>query len=104
MPDQHYAAQPVQAVKASLKPKFIKLIDYLNEQNEVLAASFFTDLLVHLNLANEEEELLSVFLQLSSTAFMGFRFDDISWQLADTILLEAEQVAHTFSGPTGQMH
>ncbi|MEM9622123.1 MAG: hypothetical protein AAF993_10770 [Pseudomonadota bacterium] len=104
MSEPSQGSDPVEAVKDSLKPKFMVLIEYLNEQHEILAASFFTELLVNLTQAEEEEELLTVFFQLSSTAFMGFQFDPISWQLADEILQEAEQVAHTFSGSTQQMH
>ena len=80
------------------------LIEYLNDQDEVLAAAFFTELLVHLQSATEEEELLSVFINLSSTAFMGFQFDNVSWALADSILLEAEQVAHAFTASGAQAH
>ncbi len=94
----------VEHVKDSLKPKFLTLIEYLNDQDEVLAASFFTELLVQLQSATEEEELLSVFINLSSTAFMGFQFDNVSWALADSILQEAEEVAHAFTAPASKAH
>lgn len=94
----------VENVKETLRPKFLTLIEYLNDQDEVLAASFFIELLVQLQSAREEEELLSVFINLSSTAFMGFQFDTVSWALADSILQEAEQVAHAFTAPASRAH
>ncbi len=87
----------VEDVKASLKPKLEQLITYLSGEHEAAAAAFFTGILTQLLAVREEEELLALFLELSTTAFMGFSFDDVSWHLTDTILQEAEYTAHAFS-------
>ena len=97
-------ADPVAAVRTRLKPRFEALIAYLNETDEVLAASFFTGMLVSLLQADSEDALLAVFFELSATAFMGFQFDEQSWAMADHILEEAQHIAHTFSAPADNIH
>ena len=86
--------QAIATVKDDLRPKLEALIEYLNESNEVAAASFFTNILVILAGLQHEEELLALFIELSTTAFQGFLFDETSWAMTDEILAYAEQVAH----------
>ena len=96
--------QAIQTVKSELRPKLERLINYLNETNEVVAASFFTNILVVLVGLTEEEQLLELFIELSTTAFQGFVFDDVSWALTDDVLLYAEQVAQTFTASPDLPH
>ncbi len=98
------AMQAIQTVKSELRPKLERLIVYLNETNEVVAASFFTNILVVLVGLTEEEQLLELFIELSTTAFQGFVFDDVSWALTDDVLLYAEQVAQTFTASPDLPH
>ncbi|MEE4282064.1 MAG: hypothetical protein V2I41_08970 [Pseudomonadales bacterium] len=94
----------IESVQSDLRPKLEKLVGYLNETNEVMAASFFTNILVALVQLTEEEQLLELFIELSTTAFQGFMFDDVSWALTDDVLLYAEQVAQTFTADDNQLH
>ena len=91
-------------IKDELKPKLESLIIYLNETNEVAASSFFTNILVILAGLTEEEQLLELFIELSTTAFQGFNFDEVSWALTDEVLMYAEQVAHTFTAGSENAH
>ena len=52
----------------------------------------------------EEEQLLSLFMELSTTAFIGLEFDDFSAQLIDEILLHAQEVSATFAVDSSQTH
>ncbi len=94
----------IATVKTELKPKLEGLIGYLNETGEVAAASFFTNILVILVGLEEEEELLALFIELSTTAFQGFFFDEASWAMTDEILAYAEQVAQTFTASESARH
>jgi hypothetical protein len=96
--------QAIDTVKSQLRPKLERLIVYLNETNEVAAASFFTNILVILVNLSEEEQLLELFIELSTTAFQGFVFDEISWALTDDVLLYAEQIAQTFMADQSERH
>jgi hypothetical protein len=44
-----------------------------------------------------EEQLLELFIELSTTAFLGIPFDEVALALIDDVLMNAEQVAQTFS-------
>ena len=94
----------IDTVKAELRPKLERLIVYLNETNEVAPASFFTNILVILVGLSEEEQLLELFIELSTTAFQGFVFDDVSWALTDDVLAYAEQIAQTFMADHNAPH
>ena len=97
-------SQAVQSVQADLKPKMLDLIEYLDESEQVAACAFFTNLLAVLLQAQEEEELLAFFIELSSTAFVGLYFDDVAAAKIDHILEYSMQIAETFSAPTGTSH
>ena len=94
----------IDTVKTELRPKLERLIVYLNETNEVMAASFFTNILVVLVQLDQEEQLLELFIELSTTAFQGFMFDDESWALTDDVLMYAEQIAEAFTADQDRPH
>lgn len=70
---------------------------HLNATDQMAAAGFFTKLFVDLNAVASEEQLLELFIELSTTAFLGISFDEIALQQIDEILMTAEQVSETFS-------
>lgn len=84
-------------MKGNLKPKFEDLLMHLNATDQMAAAGFFTKLFVDLNAVASEEQLLELFIELSTTAFLGISFDEIALQQIDEILMTAEQVSETFS-------
>ncbi len=94
----------IDTVKIDLRPKLESLITYLNDTDEVVAASFFTQILVGLVALSEEEQLLELFIELSTTAFQGFHFDDQSWALTDDVLMYAEQIAQTLTANQDARH
>ena len=62
--------EAVLQVSQELKPKFEELISYLDDSQQVAASAFFTDLLVKLIAVKEEEQLLSLFMELSTRAMV----------------------------------
>ena len=99
------AEQPaVVEVKALLKPQLMTLLEYLQTQDETTGLVYFTGLLVQLEAAEEEADLLAFCIELSKAAFVGIQYDDVSWHLTDTILADAERVSMTFLANENQVH
>jgi hypothetical protein len=87
----------IDSVKNDLRPKFEDLLLHLNSTDQMAAAGFFTKLFVDLNDVASEEQLLELFIELSTTAFLGISFDDVALDQIDDILMTAEQVSQTFA-------
>ena len=87
----------IESVKDNLRPKFEDLVVHLNGTDQMAAAAFFTKLFVDLNAVASEEQLLELFIELSTTAFLGISFDELALAQIDDILMTAEQVSQTFS-------
>ena len=94
----------VDNVVASLKPAIAELTMYLEMSEQPQALEFFNAVQQQLASVREEDDLLELFMILSTTAFQGFTLDPFAAMMADRVLAEAQQVAHTFSADSGQMH
>ena len=64
--------------KITLRPKFEDLLLHLSSTDQMAAAGFFTKLFVDLNAVASEEQLLELFIELSTTAFLGISFDELA--------------------------
>jgi hypothetical protein len=87
----------IESIKSDLTPKFEDLLMHLNSTDQMAASGFFTKLFVDLNAVASEEQLLELFIELSTTAFLGISFDEIALNQIDNILMTAEQISETFS-------
>lgn len=96
--------EALDTVKAELTPRLDTLVAYLESIEEWMAAAFFAGIAAALVAADEEEELLEVFLALSTTAFQGFALDATAAANVDAILEFAEQVSQTFAASEGVLH
>ena len=85
------------AVQDLIQPKLTRLIEYVNDQHELTASVYFTELAIQLAQAKTEPDLLGWCIELSKAAFVGIHYDHISWALADEILADAERVSLTFT-------
>ena len=94
----------IQTVKQELGHRLEQLIQYLGEAGDPMALGYFGQIYDLLLNVTEEEQLLEVFLALSTAAFQGFTLDPFSAFLADDILAYAEQVAQTFSVDSDKAH
>ncbi len=91
------AMNAIESVKRDLTPKFEDLLMHLNSTDQMAASGFFTKLFVDLNAVASEEQLLELFIELSTTAFLGISFDEVALNQIDNILMTAEQISETFS-------
>ena len=87
----------IESVKRDLTPKFEDLLMHLNEYRSDGGLRFFLKLFVDLNAVASEEQLLELFIELSTTAFLGISFDEVALNQIDNILMTAEQISETFS-------
>lgn len=94
----------VDDVVASLKPAISDLAEYLEITQQPQALAFFQGVQRHLEAVREEDDLLELFMILSTTAFQGFTLDPFAAMMADRVLAEAQQVAHAFSADDDQVH
>jgi hypothetical protein len=70
---------------------------HLTATDQIAATAFFTKIFVGLESVESEEQLLELFIELSTTAFLGIPFDEVALALIDDVLMNAEQIAQTFS-------
>lgn len=84
-------------VQQLIQPKLTRLIEYVNDQHEMTASIYFTELAIQLAQAKTEADLLGWCIELSRAAFVGIQYDDVSWALADEILADAERISLTFT-------
>jgi hypothetical protein len=78
------------------------VLDVLGDR-EPSASLFFLELQRALAGAREEEDLINVFIAMSTTAFQGFQFPPDSLAPIDALLADAERIAFTFTA-SGDAH
>ena len=84
----------VAAAKEQLKPHFERVLETVKGPME---QSFFTEGLLRLTAAEQDEQILELFFHLSSTAFMGCEFGPKEQIVIDDLLAQAEQIAFALS-------
>jgi hypothetical protein len=92
---------------AQVKPQLITGLESIldaADDDELDAAVFFADVLHRLRNAQDEPELIDVFVLLSTTAFQGFTLKPNTIAMIDQVLATAEQIAATFATPTDDRH
>ena len=94
----------VQSVKAQLRPKLYQVINYLADGGDPSAFAWYVALLSMLDEADSEIQLLEFSIELSKAAFLGFQYDEPASLLIDSLLAEAEGIAHTFTADPAQSH
>ena len=94
----------VENARLQLTPLLAEVIDLLDEEAQVLERSFFTLRLVEANQMREGSDLLSLFLELSTTAFQGFSFSADQAEQIDQLLAVAESISFALSASTGDAH
>jgi len=92
------------AQQQQLRPKLDALLTALDGDTDIQALTFFTTALLSLQQATDPADIGELFVQLSTTAFLGFEFSAHQAILVDDLLAEAEQIAHALSADNEQPH
>ena len=87
----------IDTVRNELRPQLEDLLTHLGNTEQIAAAAFFTQILMGLNKVEREEQLLELFIELSTTAFLGLQFDAAALTMIDDLLANAELIAQAFS-------
>lgn len=87
----------IDTVRNELRPQLEDLLTHLGNTEQIAAAAFFTQILMGLNKVEREEQLLELFIELSTTAFLGLEFDAAALTMIDDLLANAELIAQAFS-------
>lgn len=96
--------QAVTDITGNIRPNLQQLVDYLEQVGDPQPLGFFRSMLEHLDKVTEEDELLELFMLLSTTAFQGFVLDPMAALMADRILAYAQEVSHAFSASEKTSH
>lgn len=94
----------VTEVTGNIRPNLQQLVDYLEQAGDPQPLGFFQSMLEQLDKVSEEDELLELFMLLSTTAFQGFVLDPMAALMADRILAYAHEVSHAFSADEETRH
>lgn len=91
---------------AYAKTELIPQIERLLERTASDAPErwFFSALLVQAHAMKEEEDVLALFFELSTTAFHGFEFDVEQARTIDELLVAAERIAFTMTATGERPH
>ncbi len=87
----------IDTVRNELRPQLEDLLTHLGNTEQIAAAAFFAQILMGLNKVEREEQLLELFIELSTTAFLGLEFDAAALTMIDDLLANAELIAQAFS-------
>ncbi len=94
----------VASVRAQLDPLFEDVMAALDAEDNAFPMAFFALLRTQLAGAEEEADVLSLFFELSTTAFQGFVFSPREAQSVDALLAACEQVSQTMTADDGHRH
>ncbi len=76
----------------------------LHDEDNAYPMAFFALLRTQLASARVEEDVLSLFFELSTTAFQGFVFSPREAERVDALLAACEQVSHAMTADDGRAH
>lgn len=94
----------IEDVVGRLRPAVEQLLDYLQYTGDPAAIAYFESVRQRLQNVTREEDLLDLFMFLSTMAFQGFTLDPVAATMADQMLAYAEQVSHAFSADDKLAH
>ena len=94
----------INSIRQDFRPQLQRLSNYLDLSGEPAAAAFFRQIQSKLEQTQSEEELLNVFMIMSTSAFQGFHLDPFAVQVADQLLAKAQHYAVTLSADASSGH
>lgn len=94
--------QNIKNLKDTINQNILPLVDNLLQDSiGAREAQFFKKIQSDLIGAQSEQNLLEIFLELSTLMFSDFFFTDEQLEKIDALLENCEQIASTFSANTG---
>ncbi len=86
--------------RAELLPPLRTLLELVEAEGEPAQHAFFGRVALGIESARDAEDLAGPFMELSTSAFLGFHYSPAATMLIDRILLSAQTLALTLSADT----
>ena len=96
--------QAITDTRNQLDPLLEALASQLGEEGQSTQQAFFNRIRTSIQRAQDEVDLAGPFMELSTTAFVGFEFSPDAAVLIDRILEKAENIADSFSNTDDPSH
>ena len=96
--------QAITDARNQLDPLLEALAAQLGEEGQSTQQAFFNRIRTSIQRAQDEVDLAGPFMELSTTAFVGFEFSPNAAVLIDRILEKAETIADSFSNTDDTSH
>lgn len=96
--------QAITDARNQLDPLLEALTSVLGNEGQSTQQAFFTRIRGSIQRAQDEVDLAGPFMELSTTAFVGFEFSPDAAVLIDRILEKAENIADSFSNTDDRSH
>jgi len=94
---------PIAVDRASASPDGLTGFVFA-EAADLPMRAFFTGILLQAQAMQAEEDVLALFFELSTTAFLGFQYTSDVAEAIDDLLAVAERIAFTMTAPVGHPH
>jgi len=96
--------QAITDARNQLDPLLEALASQLADEGQSTQQAFFNRIRAAIQRAQDEVDLAGPFMELSTTAFVGFEFSPDAAALIDRILEKAETIADSFSNADEESH
>ena len=94
----------LQTVKAELEPALERLVVLVEQEGDERQGAFFLRVLGLVRACRELEDLAAPMMELSTSAFLGFRYSLPVQVLLDHVLAIAQKSAVTLSADVEEIH
>lgn len=88
---------PVDHAQSELAPLLTSILMLLEDEGSPDQERFFRSILDSIRVAREAEDLAGAFMQLSMSAFMGFRFSPSVALLLDRLLAQSQELTEVLA-------
>lgn len=94
----------IEAIRDQLLPAMEALVELVRSEDKPEQLVFFERITRGVAAAREPDDLAGPFMELSTSAFLGFHFSPVVQFTLDGILADAQQISHTLSAPGDDPH
>jgi hypothetical protein len=95
---------PVEHARTKLVPYLNAILTLLEGADEPDQEVFFSSIRRSIEASREPADLADPFIQLSMSAFLGFRFDSAVAMVLDQLLMHAQELTQVMSLDERQLH
>lgn len=95
---------PVAHARTRLVPFLNAILALLEGEDQPEQTAFFSAIRRSIESARDSDDLVDPFIQLSMSAFLGFRFDSAVAMILDQLLMHSQQLSEVLSLESHEIH